>query len=114
MEMLGYVHTLSGSTSEGLELLQEALSAGEVIGFKMYLTPTVIHLGKAPDFSQIRPRKRKALAGRGLGLVREHGQRSQEAWSLRLFGEIETRDLSNLDRAAAYYRQYRGLWACGG
>jgi tetratricopeptide (TPR) repeat protein len=70
----------------------------------MYLTPTIVHLGEARLLAN-QTEDAHALAGRALALAREHGQRSQEAWSLRLMGETEARDPSNLDRAAAHYRE---------
>jgi tetratricopeptide (TPR) repeat protein len=89
MEMLGYVHALSGRRSEGIELLRQAMSAGEAIGFKMFLIPMIAHLGEAHLLAG-RPEKSIELAERSLALARADGQRGQEAWALRLLGEIET------------------------
>jgi tetratricopeptide (TPR) repeat protein len=64
------------------------MSAGEVIGFKMFLIPIIIHLGEAHLLAGV-PEKSLALTERALTLARADGQRGQEAWALRLLGEIE-------------------------
>ena len=47
-----------------------------------------------------------ALAERALALAREHQERGNEAYALRLLGEIAARrDPSDVDEAAAHYRQ---------
>src|ERR1700730_18188752 len=71
MEMLCYVHALSGRISEGLELLEQALTLGETVGFKMYLTPTIIHLGEVQLLAN-QQEKARSLANRALGLASEH------------------------------------------
>jgi predicted ATPase/class 3 adenylate cyclase len=109
MELLGYVHALSGRTSDGVDLLQQAHSAGEEIGFKMFWIPTMIHLGEAHLLAG-KPDEALELAHRALSLARADGQRSQEAWALRLLGEIESRrDAASGEAAEVHFRQALAL-----
>ncbi|OGK77313.1 MAG: hypothetical protein A2X52_07685 [Candidatus Rokubacteria bacterium GWC2_70_16] len=104
-EMLGYVYALSGRLPEGLELLQQALAAGESIGFAMFLTPLIVHLGEARLLAD-QPEEALGLAERALALGRTHGQRGQEAWALRLLGEIAAyRDPCDVETAEGRYRE---------
>jgi class 3 adenylate cyclase/tetratricopeptide (TPR) repeat protein len=104
-EMLGYVHALTGRLLEGLELLQQALAAGESIGFAMFLTPSIVHLGEALVLNN-RFDEAAGLAERALTLARDHGQLGQEAWALRLLGEVAAhRDPPALETAAKHYRE---------
>ncbi len=87
LEMLGYVYALSGRLPEGLELLQQALASGESTGLTMFSTPAIAHLGEARLLAG-EPEAALGLAERALANAREHGQRGQEAWVLRLLAEI--------------------------
>jgi tetratricopeptide (TPR) repeat protein len=102
MEMLGYVHALSGRRSEGIALLDQAMSGGETIGFNMFPIPTIIHLGEAHLLAGARE-KSLGLTERALTLARKDGQRGHESWALRLLGEIE----AHMGRGTAegHYRQ---------
>ena len=52
----------------------------------------------------------RALAERALGLSRTHKARGNEAWALRLLGEIALQGYpSNVDQAELYYRQALSL-----
>jgi sugar phosphate isomerase/epimerase len=71
----------------------------------MFTTPGIAHLGEARLLAG-HPEEAHALAGRALTVARERGQRGQEAWALRLFGEIGcAREASDTDAATGYYRQ---------
>ena len=110
-EMLGYVYALSGRLAEGIELLQHALAAGESIGFTMFLTPLIVHLGEARVLAD-QPEEAAGLAERALALAREHGQRGQEAWAQRLLGDIAAhRDSSAVETAEGRYREAMTLAA---
>jgi len=107
--MLGYVYALSGRLPEGLELLQQALAHGESIGLTMFATPAITHLGEARLLAD-QPGEALGLAGRALALARERGQRSQEAWALRLLGEIAAhRDPPDVGTAEGRYREAMAL-----
>jgi class 3 adenylate cyclase/tetratricopeptide (TPR) repeat protein len=86
-EMLGYALAQSGRLAEGLALLEQALEQGESIGFSQFVTPTLWHLGEA-SLLDGRADAACGLAGRALALARERGQRGQEAWVLRLLGDV--------------------------
>ena len=105
MEILGYVHALSGRRSEGIELLAQATTAGETIGFNMFLIPMIVHLGEAHLLGGA-PEKSLGLAERALTLAHADGQRGQEAWALRLLGEIEAQNAeANRNTAEGHYRK---------
>jgi class 3 adenylate cyclase/tetratricopeptide (TPR) repeat protein len=102
-EMLGYVYAESGRLSEGLDLLQQALAHGESIGLTMFTRPAIGHLGEARLLAG-EPEAALGLAERALALAREHGQRGQEAWALRLLGEIAAhRDPPDIETAGSRY-----------
>jgi class 3 adenylate cyclase/tetratricopeptide (TPR) repeat protein len=90
LQTLGYAHALSGRVADGVELLQQSLTAGEAIGFKMYIMPTLWQMAEArllvgdTDAAL-------ACAERALALACESGQRAHEAWTLRVLGEIAAR-----------------------
>jgi class 3 adenylate cyclase/tetratricopeptide (TPR) repeat protein len=103
-DMLGYVYALSGRLPEGLELLQQALAHGESVGLTMFSTPVLGHLGEALLLAG-RPEEALGLAGRALAIAREHGRRGDEAWALRLLGEIAAqRDPPEVETAEDRYR----------
>ena len=102
--MLGYVYTRSDRLPEGLELLQQALASGESTGLTMFSRPAIGYLGEAHLLAG-QPEQALALAGRALALAREHGQRGQEAWALRLLGEIAgDRETPDAGTAEGHYR----------
>ncbi|HXH22403.1 MAG TPA: adenylate/guanylate cyclase domain-containing protein [Dehalococcoidia bacterium] len=110
-EMLGYVYALSGRLPEGLALLQHALAAGESIGFTMFLTPLIVHLGEVRLLAD-EPEEAAGLAARAVALAREHGQRSLEAYAQRLLGDITAqRDPLDAEVAEGRYREALALAA---
>jgi tetratricopeptide (TPR) repeat protein len=83
---MGYAYTLSGRNAEGIPLLEQALSAGETMGFAVYQPLYLVYLGEA--YLADRLEDARECAGRALTLARERGQRGCEALALRLLGEI--------------------------
>ena len=111
MELLGYVHAQSGRVPEGLELLRQGLADAESIGFAMFLTPAIAHLGEACLLAG-QTAEAAGLAERALALARQHGQRSQEAWAQRLLGEAAAqRDPLDVTAAEGGYREAMTLAA---
>jgi class 3 adenylate cyclase/tetratricopeptide (TPR) repeat protein len=107
--MLGYVFARSGRLPEGLELLQQALASGESTGLTMFSRSAIGQLGEAHLLAG-QPEEALALAGRALALAREHGQRGQEAWALRLLGEIACgREAPDAESAEGRYREAMAL-----
>jgi class 3 adenylate cyclase/tetratricopeptide (TPR) repeat protein len=106
---LGYVYALSGRVAEGIALLEQALSTLETMGFGAYQSLFLAYLGEAHVLAG---RLEDALesAGRALTLGRERGQRGDEAWALRLLGEVTAhRDPSNIVVAEGHYGQALAL-----
>jgi len=104
LEMLGYVHALSERVPKGLALLRQALASGESTGLTMFSTPAIAHMGEACLLAD-KPGEALDLAGRALALAREHGQRGQEAWALRLLGEIAAHRDADAGTAERRYRE---------
>ncbi len=109
MEALGYVYALSGRVAEGLPLLQQAVKALEAMGQTQYQLLGVMHLAEACLLVD-RVEDALALAGQALALTRERGQRGDEAWALRLLGEVAShRDPPDVETAERHYREAMAL-----
>jgi tetratricopeptide (TPR) repeat protein len=101
---LGYAYSLSGRLAEGLALLEEAVADPRATGsanhplFLAYLGEAHLLAGRRDDAL--------AVARRALDLAHRQKERGNEAWVLRLLGEIATRaDPPDLPSADAHYRQ---------
>jgi tetratricopeptide (TPR) repeat protein len=102
---LGYAYALSGQVTEAMPLLEKAVELdalmGIVGGSGLILTwQSEAHLlgGRTDHASQ--------LLGRALTLSREHRERGDEAWALRLLGAIASRrDPPAIEEAEAAYGQ---------
>jgi tetratricopeptide (TPR) repeat protein len=102
---LGYTNVLSGQTTEGVALLEHALSDIETMGLGNFQPLFLVHLGEAYVLAG-RREDALELARRALTLARERGQRPNEAKALRLFGEIAShRDSPEVETAEDCYRQ---------
>jgi tetratricopeptide (TPR) repeat protein len=107
--LLGYVYALAGRVAEGLPLLHEAKKQIESIRLASFHSLTVVQLGKACLLAK-RFDEALAWAGQVLKLTRERGERSHEARTLRLLGEIASRrDPLEVAEAEGYYRQALAL-----
>jgi tetratricopeptide (TPR) repeat protein len=106
---LGVAYTLSGRVADAVVLLTQALeqaTAAEMIGRQ-----AVCHLslGEAQVLSG-RLEDAHALAERTLALACEHQERGNEAYALRLHGDIAARrEPPEAEQAEAYYRQALAL-----
>jgi class 3 adenylate cyclase/tetratricopeptide (TPR) repeat protein len=87
MAFLGHVWAWSGRVGEGLSCLQQALAAYERAGIGFHHALSVAQLGEA---SLLASRVEDALscADRAVMLARGRGERGNEAWALRVLGDI--------------------------
>jgi tetratricopeptide (TPR) repeat protein len=101
---LGYAYALSGRLPEALALLDEALADPAATGTTNH--PLLLaHLGEAHLLAGRRD-DAIAVARRALDLADRQKERGNEAWILRLIGEIAAHaDPPDLKSAEAHYRQ---------
>ena len=101
---LGYAYALSGRLPEGVALLEEALADPAATGIANH--PLFLaHLGEAHLLAGRRD-DALAVARRALDLAHRQKERGNEAWVLRLLGEIAAQaDPPDLESAEAHYRQ---------
>ena len=101
---LGYAYALSGRLDEGVALLEEAVADPAATGIANH--PLFLaHLGEAHLLAGRRD-DALAVARRALDLARRQKERGNEAWVLRLLGEIAAQaDPPDLASAEAHYRQ---------
>jgi tetratricopeptide (TPR) repeat protein len=101
---LGYAYTLSGRLPEGVALLEEAVADPAATGranHPLFLA----HLGEAYLLAS-RPNDATAVARRALDLAHRQKERGNEAWILRLLGEIPAHtDPPDVQSAEGHYRQ---------
>jgi tetratricopeptide (TPR) repeat protein len=103
MASLGHVYAWSGRLEEGISWLQQALTTYESAGLGVFHSLSVVQLGEAYLLvDQIEAAR--ACAARAVMLARERGERGQEAWALRLLGDIASRhDRPDVATAEAHY-----------
>ena len=101
---LGYAYALSGRLPEGVALLEEAVADPAATGSANH--PLFLaHLGEAHLLAGRRD-DALAVARRALDLAHRQKERGNEAWVLRLLGEIAAQaDPPDLESAEAHYRQ---------
>jgi class 3 adenylate cyclase/tetratricopeptide (TPR) repeat protein len=101
---LGYAYALVGRLPEGVSLMEEALADPAATGTTNH--PLLLaYLGEAHLLAR---RREDALevVRRALALAHRQKERGNEAWILRLLGEItEQSDPPDQESAPAYYRQ---------
>jgi class 3 adenylate cyclase/tetratricopeptide (TPR) repeat protein len=103
---LGYAYAHSGRVSEGIPLLEHAMSAIETMRFGGFQALFLVYLGEAYVLAD-RFDRALEVAGRALTLAREGGQRGDEARALRLLGEVARRDAP--EHADGHYFQALAL-----
>jgi tetratricopeptide (TPR) repeat protein len=99
---LGYAYVLAGRVSEALPLLEQSVSTdaiGNMSGtVRVWLSEAYLRLDRLDEA--------QAVAVRGLELCREHAQEGEQAWILRLLGEIHAhRHPPEAELAEAAYRE---------
>ena len=103
MASLGHVYALSGHIGEGLSCLEQALTAYESAGIGFHHSLSVAHLGEAYLLAD-QVENARACADRAVTLVRGRGERGNEAWALRLLGDIASHHAHpGVATAAAHY-----------
>jgi hypothetical protein len=78
---------LPGRVTEGLGLLEDALTAMEAMGMVQWRSRLLTHLGEAYLLAR-RPEEATAHARRALALASERRHRGTEAWAHRLLGDL--------------------------
>jgi tetratricopeptide (TPR) repeat protein len=105
--VLGEAYTLAGRVADAVSLLTQATEqtiAMEMVALRCHLTLGEVHMLAG------RLEEAHALAKLALRLARERQERSNEAYALRLFGEIAAhRAPPDVDEAAAHYHQALAL-----
>jgi class 3 adenylate cyclase/tetratricopeptide (TPR) repeat protein len=87
MASLGHVYAWSGRIEEGVSCLQLALGAYERAGIGYHHSLSVGQLGEAYLLAD-QLENARACADRAVSLARGRGERGNEAWALRLLGDI--------------------------
>jgi tetratricopeptide (TPR) repeat protein len=106
---LGLAYVLSGRVAEGLPLLEQAVERAVSTGFMPYVLRGLAALGAAYLLAG-RPDEAMPLAQRALEHARQYNERGNEAWALRLLGEIwGHRDPPEGQQAEDHYRQALAL-----
>ena len=103
---LGYAYVLAGRVSEALPLLEQSGSteAMETMSgtVRAWLSEAYLRLGRLDEAL--------TLAMRGLEFCRAHAQQGEQAWALRLLGEIHAhRQPPEVEPAEAAYREALAL-----
>jgi class 3 adenylate cyclase/tetratricopeptide (TPR) repeat protein len=84
---LGYAYLLAGRLAEGLAILEQAIHEMARTQQPYYQTPVAVRLGEGYLLAG-RPTEAMDHAQSVLALSRQQGERGNEAWALRLLGEI--------------------------
>ena len=103
---LGYAYVLAGRVSDALPLLEQSVSteAMEIMRGRVHvwLSEAYLRLGRLDEAL--------AVAVRGLEFCRAHAQQGEQAWALRLLGEIHAhRHPPEVEPAEAAYREALAL-----
>jgi tetratricopeptide (TPR) repeat protein len=103
--VLGAAYTLGGRVADAVALLTRALEQLTATEALVFQTLCRLSLGEAYLLAG-RLEEAHALAERELALANEHRERGNEAYALRLLGDIAAhRAPPDVDEAAAQYRQ---------
>jgi class 3 adenylate cyclase/tetratricopeptide (TPR) repeat protein len=103
---LGYAYVLAGRVSDALPLLEQSVSteAMQIMRsrVRVWLSEAYLRLGRLDEAL--------AVAVRGREFCRTHAQQGEQAWALRLLGEIHAhRDPPAVKPAEASYREVLAL-----
>jgi tetratricopeptide (TPR) repeat protein len=102
---LGYAYVLAGRVSEALPLLEQSASTEATLisgRVRVWLSEAYLRLDRLDEA--------QAVAVHGLEFCRMHGQQGEQAWALRLLGEIHAhRHPPEAELAEAAYREALAL-----
>ena len=102
---LGKAYALSGRITEALALLEQAVQQTTATRRQDGRSLWVAHQSEAMLLAG-RPQEARRLAQQAQELAQTHKERSYEAWTLHLLGDIAARrELPASDQARDYYRQ---------
>jgi len=106
---LGAAYTLAGRITDAVSLLTQALEQGTTAGDVSGQVGPLLRLGQAQVLAG-RLEEGHALVERALGLARAHQEPGNQAYALRLLGEIAARrEPPQVEPAEAHYRQALAL-----
>jgi tetratricopeptide (TPR) repeat protein len=106
---LGCAYACAGRVAEALPLLEQAEQRGAARGSISGPSRLVIYVSEAYLLAG-RMQEAVQLAERALDLARTHKERGNEAWALRLLGEVAAHQAPpQIEPAAHHYRQALGL-----
>jgi tetratricopeptide (TPR) repeat protein len=106
---LGATYALYGRVAEALPLLEQAVEQASAVPFATQMSRSLAALGDAYLLAG-RLDEAMALARRALDFARQHKERGNQAWALRLLGEIALHQTPpEIEPAEGYYRQALAL-----
>jgi tetratricopeptide (TPR) repeat protein len=106
---LGYAYALSGRVAEAIQMLERSVKQAGVSGNIIHEVEGTRILGEAYLLAGRRD-DAAAVATQGLALARARKQRGDEAWMLRLFGEIAAQEQPpQVEQAETHYREALAL-----
>jgi class 3 adenylate cyclase/tetratricopeptide (TPR) repeat protein len=106
---LGAAYTLGGRVADAMPLLTQAMEQSTAMGRVYYKALCGLSLGEAQVLAG-RLHEAQALAERTLAHAREHRERGNEAYALRLLGDIAARrEPPEIEPAEAHYHQALAL-----
>jgi class 3 adenylate cyclase/tetratricopeptide (TPR) repeat protein len=102
---LGAAYTLAGRIADAVPLLTQAMEQARATERVQYLALCLLSLGEAQMLAA-RLEEAHVLTEQALALARERQERGNQAYALRLFGDIAARrEPPQSDQAGEYYRQ---------
>jgi class 3 adenylate cyclase/tetratricopeptide (TPR) repeat protein len=102
---LGAAYTLAGRVADAVPLLMQAMEQATATEYVFHQALCRLSLGEAQLLAD-RLEEALALAEQALTLARAHQERGNEAYALRLLGDISVRrEPSEYEKAIAYYQQ---------
>jgi tetratricopeptide (TPR) repeat protein len=106
---LGMAYTLCGRITDAVPLLTQALEQTTAMEAVIFQVLCSLSLGEV-QMQAGRLEEAQALAEQALSLARAHQERGNQAYALRLLGDIAARsDTSVVELAAAHYQQALAL-----